>query len=124
MFMLPLPILLVILFRSRVPLVVSQGLKYVAFVAAVTYGALSMLPMLLLAIAMLRQDWNLIQLSRGATEAGKFWQWLQTVYTSGQGWALIALLSESAFVLLLLALFNNKNEPHANDVLLRGLLKK
>jgi hypothetical protein len=46
LFMLPLPILLVILFRSRAPLVVSQNLKYVAVGAAVTSALLFTLPAL------------------------------------------------------------------------------
>jgi hypothetical protein len=123
LFMLPLPILLVILFRSRAPLVVSRNLKYVAVGAAVTSALLFTLPALLGAISKLRQDWIDIQWQAGVTAAEKFWNWLKTAQVSGQGWAMLGVLSEMAFILLLLALFWNRSDPHATGRHRSGLLK-
>src|SRR5216684_8878646 len=76
LFMLPLPVLLVILYRSDATLAVSARLGLTALATALIQGMLFGGQNAYEWILILRQDWREIQSFGRATEADNPWDWL------------------------------------------------
>jgi hypothetical protein len=111
LFMLPFPILLVILYRSDTVLAVSKLLKRAALATAIVYGLLFTAPGVLGWVLALRRDLHEIQAFGRITVAGNFLAWLDETSQAGdRTWQTISVFAEVAFVLFLVALFLYRNE--------------
>jgi hypothetical protein len=125
LFMLPFPVLLVILYRSDATLAVSARLKLAALATALIQGILITGPNLYGWILMLRQDWHRIQAFGLATQADNLWAWFHETSTSwDKTWSLILLFAQLAFMLFLIALIRYRNQPPESGVRQSHLLRE
>ena len=125
LFMLPFPVLLVILYRSDATLAVSARLKLAALATALIQGMLVTGPNVYGWILMLRQAWNEMQAFGLATQADNFWAWFHETSTAwGETWRLIGLFAQLAFMLFLIALFRYRNQPPESGVRQSYLLRE
>ncbi len=110
MFLIPLPVLLLFLWRSGGPLVLSRALRWLAFVIAVIEA-------LLVAdstghwVRFLSFDTEEIGRSKAWTTWLKVLGWLQTAQAPGrQFWLLVSFFSSVALLLFIIALLRHGNE--------------
>ena len=125
LFMLPFPVLLVILYRSDATLAVSARLKLATLATALIQGILITAPNVYGWILMLRQDWHEIQSFGGATEIDNFWAWQHlTAKAGGLTWSTVELFAQMAVILFLVALLRYRNQPPESGVHQSHLLRE
>ncbi len=113
--LLPLPVMLVLLYRSGAALTVPEHWRRVVLVLAILYGTIFVAPTLYLTKTTLAADAYEIQWTSGSTVAEKLAVWRRSDKAIQQLWAMIALCFVVAFLVLLVALYRSR-VPEAESV--------
>jgi hypothetical protein len=111
LFLLPLPVLLVVLYRSEAVLPVSKNLRYMALATALVQGVVLTAPGVYGWIMELYRNWANVRLFGEATLAANFWGWFQTPDLGTLAWDTLAVVSQLAFFLFLVALSRRVQGP-------------
>ena len=106
LFLLPFPILLLLLYRNDTPLSLSRSLRYLALTTAFVEAIFLALPRLGLLFTEFRLAPDLRSF-RAQTLAAQLWGWLQTPWVESLTWDALTLISQMAFILFLVALFRH-----------------
>ena len=113
--LIPLPLLLVTLYRTRTPLAVPVNFKYLALATALVYGTFVTIPRTYLWISDVRRAVTNIGLFGGLTVADNLWSWFQVGDPGGVTVSALIVSSQLSFFLVLLALFYHTDGAQAVD---------
>ncbi len=112
---LPLPVLLVVLWRSDAALSLSKGLRRVALGTAIGYAALFPIPNAYRWLWWLPRDWPDVTWSQGGAAFHQLLDWAGTLSLSPMLWGALNWVSETAFVVFMIALFRHRDEAGARQ---------
>jgi heme exporter protein D len=109
LFLLPLPVLLVILYRRDAYPAVSKRLRYLALAAAAIQGLFVAIPDIYFWTRRLQGAWTNVHLVEGATVASKTLDWFGMPQSQAFVWSTVSLSAILAY-LLVLAVLSRREE--------------
>ncbi len=115
LFVLPLPILLYLLFRTSTTVTITAPMRKLALGTALVHGLFFTVPDLYRVLLPALHDWRDLRSWGGETTAANIWSWLSHPNTWSWIESSMAPISQLALLFVLLALWQQKGRPQTDS---------